>query len=590
MWHASLQARWERRMLMFRGCANSSRCASSTLGMGAGSIGSQFAPRRGEGKVISRTHRQRDGTLKSVDFGTAFFSDRNGQSDGLACWQNAFEAIQIDTGRALSKAMILALEVELNAHQIWTHQTDYYLAWIRHIVSRHLQSGQNDLANASTDASARQLKQLEHVLKVTRLKFELIKLGNTFHLQAPASKPSHRNGDLGSSATASASAEVPSGKSASTQAQLRECRRCQTRFHNLRSYPLLLDTPSSRLSYEQTNVILPITPSPIAHVVPETNANPSLTFRTQRSPAASPLTRQFTTHANPPSSATPCPPTALLAFQSGLPDNRPDSQRDNPPHTSRFRLLDVALAAVTPAIGMAPPKLGSGFGFNSVSNGFARKRLPDVALESLIETAKMAKSPERVVEQPTMVDFFTNRTSHFVQATSGRHLRPMAGMTRSAPGHMHWARQPTLEPVARSKQRKPRLSFSNVTSNMDTYVPVYPANFRSSYNAPGPSSFQTWPVTRAATFAAWQDVMPTEPRSSAFDDPALNTAIAPLSSQMHDDPIARPPFTGKRKHCEDYFADEEEEVDDRLRYKEPKKYRSKARGCRGARKAKHEDE
>jgi hypothetical protein len=146
--------------------------------------------------------------LEPLDnYGTSFFWGNSEGSDGLACWQREYQAIQLDTGKALTKALILALEVELESYMIWTHSTDYYIAWMRHIITQHLRLEHHSNSNSDKLAFASLITQSQNVLKVARLKMELINLGNTMRLRPAMGTACHQKGDLVASATSSTSNE-----------------------------------------------------------------------------------------------------------------------------------------------------------------------------------------------------------------------------------------------------------------------------------------------------------------------------------------------------------------------------------------------
>jgi hypothetical protein len=152
--------------------------------------------------------------LEPLDnYGTSFFWGSSEGSNGLACWQREYQAIQLDTGKALTKALILALEVELESNKIWTHSPDYYLAWMRHIITQHLRLEHHSTSNFEELALASLIKQLQNILKVTRLKLELINLGNTMRLRPPVETVSLPRGNPGVSATSSTSNENSTDRS-----------------------------------------------------------------------------------------------------------------------------------------------------------------------------------------------------------------------------------------------------------------------------------------------------------------------------------------------------------------------------------------
>lgn len=168
--------------------------------------------------------------LEPLDnYGTAFFSDSSEGSDGLACWQREYQAIQLDTGRALTKALILALEVESESYKIWTHSTNYYLTWIRHIIIQHLRLQHHSNSNSDNLALASLIMQLQNVLKVARLKMELINLGNTIRLRPPVETASDQRGNLVTSSTSSTWNEdsvVESSHMQTSTGKLQICNAC----------------------------------------------------------------------------------------------------------------------------------------------------------------------------------------------------------------------------------------------------------------------------------------------------------------------------------------------------------------------------
>lgn len=124
--------------------------------------------------------------LKPISYGLTGLTGEPELSDGATYWQKTWGAIRNNTARALTKAMVSALEVDLKAYEIWDHSADFFLAWIRHTVCEHLKL-RIPLSEAATQF---QKNKLEDVLKVVRLKLGVIELENSLQSRSLASKPS----------------------------------------------------------------------------------------------------------------------------------------------------------------------------------------------------------------------------------------------------------------------------------------------------------------------------------------------------------------------------------------------------------------
>lgn len=144
-------------------------------------------------KWTSKQTKHMAEALKPISYGLTGLTGEPELSDGAAYWQKALGAIRHNTGRALTKAMVSALEVDLRAYEIWGQSTDSYLAWIRYAVWEHLK-----LHTPLFDADIQRLKnKLEDVLKVVSLKLGLIELENSLHSKSLALKPSTTSSQSG---------------------------------------------------------------------------------------------------------------------------------------------------------------------------------------------------------------------------------------------------------------------------------------------------------------------------------------------------------------------------------------------------------
>jgi hypothetical protein len=133
--------------------------------------------------------------LQPISYGVETQTGTGEVSAGAEYWQKACQAIRKNTGRALTKAMVSALEVDVKAYEIWNQSADFYLAWIRYLVWKHLKS----LPALSDEAMQGQMKRLENVLKVARLKLDLIVLENDLQAELIKAKPSttsHASGEM----------------------------------------------------------------------------------------------------------------------------------------------------------------------------------------------------------------------------------------------------------------------------------------------------------------------------------------------------------------------------------------------------------